>query len=370
MPLTLIEVKNLRVLEFVSLRPSHGLNIVCGPNGGGKTSLLEAVHFLGVGRSFCSNNAVHAVRRGAEQLTVHGRLATRDGKEIALGIERNKAVRRIKVNGRTCDSIAKLAQALPLQVIVPDTRYLFLHNSRFRRGVLDWGLFHVEPRFHGLWRRCQRALRQRNAALRAGMGAEALVGWEHELALAGEQLHELRQRYQRPWNERIAHYARRLLGGTTVHVELQRGWPLAGRLAQVLAEQRADDEANGYTRAGIHRADLKVYVDGLPLKDWTSHGQQKLAITTLLLAQIDLFMRAGGAQCLLLLDDFAGELDENSRSRLLAVLATLGVQTFASAGTTAACSTWNKAIYAPPRRSDGRVRCRTTYESARVCARQ
>ncbi|MFQ6021566.1 MAG: DNA replication/repair protein RecF [Acidiferrobacterales bacterium] len=332
MALTLLEVHNLRILEQVTLAPSIGLNVICGPNGSGKTSLLEAIHILGRGRSFRSSSVSQLLRRGAAgPLTVHGRGSTEGGDEILLGVERTQGARRIKVNGEASESASTLAQALPLQLVMPDTRHLFTHNAKHRRGVLDWGLFHVEPHFYPLWSRYQRILRQRNAALREGVATGALASWDQALATVGEQLHALRQRHQMPWNERIAYYVGLLLDEAHVHVQLRPGWPSEKCLAAALADDRSRDYAAGFTHAGIQRADLEVYVDQLPLRETASHGQQKLVVISLLLAHVELFMRESGRRCLLLLDDLPGELDAQRCARLLSVMARLGVQTFATA---------------------------------------
>ncbi len=81
----------------------------------------------------------------------------------------------------------------------------------------------------------------------------------------------------------------------------------------------------------MQRADLDVYIAEQPFRQALSHGQQKLVVTSLLLAQVDLFMRETGRQCVLLLDDLPGELDTEGRGRLLSAIAQLRTQTFVTA---------------------------------------
>ncbi|MDH3672197.1 MAG: DNA replication/repair protein RecF [Gammaproteobacteria bacterium] len=326
MGLTHLEVTNFRSLKQANVHPSRGLNVVAGANASGKTSLLEAIHTLGMGRSFRSGGARQMVRYGTDSLIVHGRCCTESGADVALGVERTQSRRRIKVNGKPCDGARALAELLPLQAIVPDTRYLFMHNARSRRAIMDWGLFHVEPQFYPLWLRYQRALEQRNAAL--GDGVRALAAWDHELASLGEQVHALRQRYIDSWQPWVVAQAAALLAGDGLELGLRPGWVSDQPLAQALANDRQRDRAQGYTHAGAHRADLEIRLNGLPLKEGASQGQQRLAIIALRLAQVELVRQQCGRRCLLLLDDVSGELDHEHRARLMAAAAALDVQAF------------------------------------------
>lgn len=328
MSLTLLEVCNLRILQHTVLKPSPGLNVLVGPNGSGKSSLLEAVHMLGMGRSFRTGLAAYPVRRGEKSLTVHGRWRTEHGDEISLGVERGHDHRRIRVNGNSCTGASALAQVLPLQAVLPDTRYLFLHSAKFRRGVLDWGLFHVEPRFYKLWLRYQRALRQRNVGLRAGVAIGGLAPWEQTLADNGEQIEQLRASYLEQWRQCASDYAALLLPRLDLSIHSQRGWPAGIALTDALRQGRERDRADGYTRVGSHRADLQVLLGDAPLRDCASQGQQILVVLALRLAQLELFMRQTGRRCLLMLDDVLNQLDGERRRGLLARVAELGAQTF------------------------------------------
>ena len=328
MSLTLLEVYNLRIVQHVALEPGPGLNVLVGPNGSGKTSLLEAMHMLGMGRSFRTGLAAYPVRRGETTLVVHGRWRTEQGEVVSLGVERGHDQRRIRVNGSTCTGASALARVLPLQAVLPDTRYLFMHSARFRRGVLDWGLFHVEPRFYELWTRYQRALRQRNATLRDGAALKSLDPWEQTLAETGEEMEGLRASYIQQWRQCMSDYAGLLLPNLSLSMCTQRGWPAGAGLADVLRQNRERDRTDGYTRMGSHRADLQVTLGDAPLRECASQGQQILAVLALRLAQVELFMRQTGRRCLLMLDDVLNQLDGERRRCLLARVAELGAQTF------------------------------------------
>jgi DNA replication and repair protein RecF len=328
MPLTFLQATNVRILEDVELAPANGLNVIAGANGSGKTSVLEVIHLLALGRTFRTSPGEHLLRTGSTTLIARGSWRTGSGEQVALGIERSAGGRRVHINGVQTATIDALARVMPIQTLTPDSRYLLTHSARYRRAIIDWGLFHVEPRFYPLWSRCQRALQQRNAALRAGANDSALDSWDNELVCSSEQVQTLRAEYQRQWDPYIKHYASTLLANEELVVSLRDGWPSELPLHEALHTNRARDRARGYTCCGAHRSDLRVTLGGMALRGRGSHGQQTLAVLALRLAQVALYLRGAGRQCVLLLDDIVGELDAERRDRLMSSLHELGTQAF------------------------------------------
>mgnify|MGYP001568699123 CR=1 FL=1 len=166
MPLIALEIQNVRIYKHARLSPDPHLNLIVGSNASGKTTLLEAIHLLSVGRSFRTSQIEQIQNRTGSGLSVQGQASDPGTKSCThIGLVHTEQGRRATVNGLVQNQMSTLAQYLPLQVISPDTHYEFRNSARHRRGVLDWGLFHVEPDFLGLWNRYQRIVQQRNAAL-------------------------------------------------------------------------------------------------------------------------------------------------------------------------------------------------------------
>ena len=161
-----LEIRNLRILESAGLSPGPGLNVLYGPNGSGKTSVLEAVHLLGVGRSFRSRHHLEMVRRGTGGFRIRGNVYRETGLR-RLGLELGSAGLSIRCDGQTLSTASALARKLPLVLLTPDSQRLITEGGNLRRKLLDWCLFHVEPGFLPAYQRFRRALKQRNAALRA-----------------------------------------------------------------------------------------------------------------------------------------------------------------------------------------------------------
>jgi DNA replication and repair protein RecF len=328
MPLAHIELSGVRNLSALRLTAHSRLNIVVGPNASGKTSLLEAIHLLGTGKSFRTGRLEKVIQHGSDTLTVFGR-CHRDGEEVALGYQRRDGEYEIHINGKKADQLAALAQQLPLQVVSPDTHFSFLKHARYRRSAVDWGLFHVEPEFYGLWTRYQRLLKQRNAALKQP-GTPADV-WDEQLAESGEQIHSARREYLDRVNSRIKRYGELLLAGEELGYRLRSGWRQDSSLATVLREDRGRDQDHGFTHSGPHRADLELVLSGYDARLEASQGQWKLLTLVLRLAQLEDFVEKTGRDCLLLLDDLAAELDPTRRAKVMELLASLPLQVFATA---------------------------------------
>lgn len=317
MTLFRLEVAHLRNLQFVSLEPHPHLNILYGANGSGKTSLLEAIHLLGTGRSFRANRVRRLVMEGQSGCTVFGAFA--DGTRSGLRCEPGGIV-EMRVDGRLAASLADLARALPLLLFDPLSLEAFDEGSRLRRAQLDWGLFHVEHGFYPAWRNYQRALKQRNSLLRSGsMGGLDAGAWQVQMGESADQLHRLRSAFIARWQPFWTATLEAFLPGVELVLEYVSGWDEARPLQDVLAENWARDLEKGFTQYGPHRADIRIKFGTVPASELLSRGQRKLAIFALKLSQLAV-LEAAGRACVLMIDDLGSELDSRARERLLSYL--------------------------------------------------
>ncbi|MDI1301557.1 MAG: DNA replication/repair protein RecF [bacterium] len=325
MTLTRLEIAHVRNLQSVALLPHPRLNLLVGANGSGKTSVLEALHLLGLGRSFRSGRARRLVNDGQPDCTVFA----------AFGDEGQAAIRRgangdteLRLDNRSQITMAELAQRLPLALLDPESMDLFDAGSKPRRAQLDWGVFHVEHRFYPVWLRYQRALKQRNSLLRSGsIGRLESAVWDSELAVSAGLLHSLRHEYVARWKPLWEARIQGFLPEQDLTLEYNPGWDVAHDLAGLLAANWDKDQERGHTQLGPHRADLRVRRGSAPADELLSRGQKKLVVCALKLSQVSLLQEAG-RHCVLLVDDLASELDAISRQRLIDYLAASGAQVF------------------------------------------
>lgn len=329
MPLKYFKCSDFRCLGAVELELNPHYNLICGQNASGKTSLLEAIAYLGRGRSFRGAGTEDLVRHGAREFVIFGRIDS-GSRETAVGVKNSRAGLEIHVDGDRVPSAARLAELLPLQVLEPDIHDLVAAGPEGRRRYIDWIAFHVEHGYLEQWRRFRRALKQRNAALKEEAGKDALAGWDRELTDAGQQVHEARLRMLEIARPALGDIGERLLG-SAVDTEYQQGWAADMTLAEALMAGVSRDRQLGSTQSGPHRADLKLRYDERRARRLVSRGQQKLLASALILAATEVVQSHIERPLLLLLDDPAAELDTDSLARLLEGVMALGCQVIATA---------------------------------------
>lgn len=326
MQLTRIDIRNLRNLTQVSLQPSPGLNILEGANASGKTSFLEAIHLLGLARSFRTIKSEHLVEHGYESLTLFATLENPAHHKIGLQRHRDNRL-EIHLDGVKAEGRTALANLLPLQLMTPESISLLLGNPNERRQYLDWLLFHVEHSFHSVWSNYQRHLKQRNALLRSEQLA-TLGQWSSGLAEAGESINRMRQGVLKELLPHIHHYVSLLLPDISFNLIYRQGWKKDLSLSEALERAVDADTKMKYTTAGPHRADLVFRVDDDKVVDVFSRGQLKLLLAALKLAQMAYFCQRTGSTAVVLIDDLPAELDTHHRNLLLSQLQELGTQVF------------------------------------------
>jgi DNA replication and repair protein RecF len=322
------KVSNFRCLENADLDLSDGFNLIYGANASGKTSLLEALAYLGRGKSFRGAATTNLIRHGESEFVLFGETES-NGRSRKLGVRNSRDGLEVRVDGSGDGGVAALADALPLQVIDPDVHNLVAGGPESRRRFLDWVAFHVEHDHLHVWRRFRRALKQRNAALRSKTSPAAIRSWNAEFVELSALLDDSRQRALDVAIDSLVEYGAGLLG-TELGFGYQQGWNKDRSLEQALEEGLERDLQQGSTQHGPHRADLRISYDERQARKLVSRGQQKLLASAMILAATETAQTALERPLLLLLDDPAAELDAESLARLLAAVRGLGCQVVAS----------------------------------------
>ncbi|MDJ0792936.1 MAG: DNA replication/repair protein RecF [Woeseiaceae bacterium] len=322
------KVSDFRCIETADLSLSPAFNLICGANASGKTSFLEALAYLGRGKSFRGASTNNLVRHGQSEFVLFGETEN-NGRSQKIGVRNSRDGLEVRVDGSSEGGAAALAAALPLQVIDPEVHNLVAGGPELRRRFLDWVAFHVEHDHLHAWRRFRRALKQRNAALKAKSSPAAIRSWNAEFVELAALLDDSRRRVLDIALDALAEYGFALLG-TELGFDYAQGWNREKTLEQALDEGIERDLQQGATQHGPHRADLKISYDERQARKLVSRGQQKLLASAMILAATETAQTALERPLLLLLDDPAAELDAESLGRLLEAVNELGCQVVAT----------------------------------------
>ena len=331
MSLTRLNIEAFRNIQSAQLIPAPGINVIYGQNGSGKTSILEAIYFLGMGRSFRSHLSQRVINHDDDKLTLFATLnLARGDSKIGLRRFRNGET-EVKMDGEKVKRLSTLAEALPIQVITPESFSLLFEGPKSRRQFIDWGAFHADPQFYGAWTNVRRVLKQRNQLLRNGSAYSHIQFWDQEFVRYAEQVTEIRNHYVDSLNELLKGIIGEFLPSVDVKVSFTRGWDSKTDFAELLENQYSRDLATGHTVSGPHKADLRLRVGTLPAQDALSRGQLKLLVCALRIAQGKLLKQQIDKHSIYLVDDLPSELDAQHRQLLLKQLTDTGAQVFVTA---------------------------------------
>ncbi len=319
-----LNINNLRNIVSAEIEPDSCLNCFIGDNGAGKTSILEALSVLSKGRSFRSGQISSLIGPESKYFQIVTTTETRAGESHQMGMERGADYWSARHNGEDITQLSELTQLLPHVLLEPSSHTLVSGPPDGRRKYLDWGVFHVKHDFLMLWRRYNRVLKQRNAALRQS-NAMVVESLDPQFIALGEQLHLARQHHAGLLNEvleqQLPVFSQKLEG---IELSYRKGWA-GDSLAEAAQSSNQRDFERGTTGPGPHKADLNLSLEGAPAKERLSRGEQKAMTAAMIMAQAQLICESG-EKPILMLDDLSSEFDEAHLGRVLGAGLDLGVQ--------------------------------------------
>jgi len=307
---------NFRNIEQSTTDLHANLNFLVGDNGSGKSSFLEAIFFLGHGKSFRTTKIENLVSHNQTGFVV----SVKDDANSQIGISKDfiSNVTEIKINGQKHNKLSELAKNIAVQIITPESFKLFFGGPKERRRFVDLGLFHVEQSFSKEWKDFSRVLKQRNAYLRSGNNVSGIKYWDEAFCNHSNIVSELRLKYINSFKEEFNYWAQILLPNIYENIEIQyfQGWKQNTLLEDVLNNNRTRELALGYSLSGTHKFDVRFMLNKQPLENQFSRGQQKLFLLALTFTQAKLIEKVKRVKPILLIDDVGAELDSHSRTVL------------------------------------------------------
>jgi len=318
--LSLVDFKNF---EQAELAFSEKVNCFAGPNGSGKTNLLDALHYLSLCKSYFNPIDSQNIRYDAAFFVIQGRFRSDEEAEeqVYCGMKRNQK-KIFKRNQKEYDRLADHIGLFPLVMVSPGDGVLISGGSEERRRFMDGVIAQYDKAYLETLIDYNRLLSQRNALLKRfaetrSFDASVLEVLNLQLAEKGVPVYEARKRFIGSFTPIFAeHYGR--LSNAAEEVSLSYESQLdKAELAQLLEDSLAKDRAVQHTTAGVHKDDLEFSIGGHPMKKSGSQGQQKTFLLALRLAQFGFIRDTGKRRPLLLLDDVYDKLDAGRVERLM-----------------------------------------------------
>ncbi|WP_338519562.1 DNA replication/repair protein RecF [Alteromonas gracilis] len=334
MKLDQVQITQFRNLSSVSFTPSSSLTIIRGVNGSGKSSLIEALYYLGFGRSFRTNKHSSVIQHDKDSFSVFASCLNEEGEKLKLGFQRNRAdTFTCSINGTHSTKLSDLVSLVPIQLFTPQSTDLIIGSPAERRRFCDWGLFHVKHQFQLLANQYGKFLKHRNALLKqqANLAAPENQYWESQFAELGETMTETRQEYVSLLTPIFKDYAQQILPTFDVELSYYKGWEKDVSLSESLVKKREYDGKIGHTSSGPHKADLRLKVNGVNAQELLSRGQLRMAVAALQMSQTKMFNSATKRRSIFLLDDVGAELDADKREQFIDGLLEMDTQVFVTA---------------------------------------
>lgn len=319
--ISLVQFKNYTNREF-DFR--ERITAVCGPNGSGKTNLLDAIHYLCFTRSYFSRLDTGTVQLGSTGFRIAGQFSVPGPQpdEKAVCVLRENGRKEFLVNEVAYDKFSRHIGRYPCVVITPDDAELITGSSEERRKFLDALLSQLDADYLQQLIAYTRVLQQRNSLLKSfaegGNRNESLLDvLDEQLSRPGDLIFRKRMDFAVRFLPAVKKLYHEIAGKPEDLVMLYESELMHTDMASLLRACRQKDLFAQRTVAGVHRDELDIQLGPLPFRNIASQGQRKSLLFALKLAELETLREEKGFAPLLLLDDVFEKLDAARISNLL-----------------------------------------------------
>ena len=313
---------NFKNFETAQLVFAPGINCIVGRNGMGKTNILDAMHYLSMGKSAINPVDTANIKYNQTSFYVKSKLArAKSLHEVLCTVQIGKK-KSLKVNQKEYEKLSEHIGFMPVVMITPNDNNLINEGNESRRKFFDSTISQLDrPYLHNLVR-YQKALKQRNSLLKhfhqtMNIDQQQLEPYDHELLTLGKEIYKTRSKFLKKFEGRFDKLYKKLSNEHEfVEVIYESGWQEAN-VEDKFRQALKRDLALQRTTVGIHRDVYHFNIEGKPIKRFGSQGQQKSLIVALKIAQFEALKQATKLTPVLLLDDIFDKLDDQRMSILL-----------------------------------------------------
>ncbi len=317
--LTLLNFKNHTEQRFDF---SPQINCFVGNNGVGKTNILDALHYVSVGKSFLGNSDAFNIKNGEDFFTIEAKIEGDEKTDIIKIQQPKEAKKLIKKNEKTYERIADHIGFLPSVMISPYDSNLISDSGDSRRRFLDAMISQTDSEYLFDLIQYQKTLQQRNALLKyfaknRTFDPDSLEIYTEPITKFGTRIFEKRKDFIEKLSPIVQHFYEIISGGKEQVTILYQSHLQENDFKNLLKNNLEKDRQLTYTSKGIHKDDLVFEMNGSLIKKIGSQGQQKSFLIALKLAQINRIKTRTGKSPILLLDDIFDKLDDSRVSQLI-----------------------------------------------------
>lgn len=309
------KLEGFRNLQPLALACSSELNIITGPNGSGKTSLIEALYFLSHGRSFRVQQIKTMIQNDKSHFAMHAKMK-RDDHQTSIGMIRSLSGQSDNhIQGSKGVSAAQISKNIPTLCLTPEN--LSIRGAKNRIKTLDWLVFYTQPTFHQQWLQLSRLIKQRNMALKTVASDAVIAALDQTWVPMACQIDHLRQQVFSKLTPHLKESLARFLPGFDFSYQYLRGWKSGDDLNTLLAASMRQDRKYGVTHCSPMKADWVYRIGGQRAQDVLSRGQYKLLVCAQAIAMAEALKQEEDQRALILMDDVLAELDVNNSEKLM-----------------------------------------------------
>ena len=315
-----IKLQNFRNYEQLELDLNKNINIIYGNNAQGKTNILEAIFLSSFGKSFRTKKEKEMIKFNEQSAIVEifYQKKDREGKvKIEIG---NK--KQISINGIKLKKLSELLGNINIVIFTPDDINILKDGPAGRRRFLDMMIGQLRPNYVYNLNMYLKTIEQRNNYLRQireeNKPENMLEIWDENLAEYGEKIYVYRNEFINKIANKINNIHKNITDAKEeIKIEYLSNCDNKENYLKLLKERRKLDIIKGFTTKGIHRDDFVIYINDKEVSTFGSQGQNRTAVLSLKLSELQVVYDEIGEYPILLLDDFMSELDEERRKNFL-----------------------------------------------------
>ena len=315
-----IKIKNFRNYNQEEINLEKNINIFYGKNAQGKTNIIEAIFLCSLGKSFRAKKDNEMIKLNEENaiVEIEYEKSDRDGKiKIEIGNKKN-----IYLNGIKIKKLSELLGNLNIVIFTPDDINILKGGPQNRRRFLDIMISQLRPNYMHILNLYIKTIEQRNNYLRQikeeHKDENLLEIWDEKLAEYAIKIYEYRKEFIEKIIKKLDIIHKNITNGEEqIELEYVTECDSKEKYLKLLKERRKLDIIKGFTTKGVHRDDFMIYINRKDIKIFGSQGQNRTAMLSLKLAELQVIYDEIGEYPILLLDDFMSELDKTRRKNFL-----------------------------------------------------